>query len=222
MAHMAPKVQCHLRPGMADRNTRRKSPMRAVRRDDCPLTRKRPRRAGRCRVFAASRGLSPRWCLPWPDRHRSSAGRASEVTASSLTTTSSTLSMPGRSNIVSSRMSSRIERRPRAPVLRAMARLAIALSASSVKVSCASSSSNRRWYCLTSAFLGSVRMVTSASSSRSSSVAMTGRRPTNSGISPNFSRSSGSRSVETSPMPRSSASAHPRRSPSRCPCRAAR
>ena len=47
-----------------------------------------------------------------------------------------------------------IDRRPRAPVLRAIARLAMALSASSVKVSCVSSSSNSRWYCLTSAFFG--------------------------------------------------------------------
>ena len=51
-------------------------------------------------------------------------------------------------------------------------------------------------------------MSTSASSSRSSSVATTGRRPTNSGISPNFSRSSGSRSFRISPVLRSSGPAH--------------
>ena len=47
-------------------------------------------------------------------------------------------------------------------------------------------------------------MSTSASSSRSSSVATTGRRPTNSGIRPNFSRSSGSTSFRISPVLRSS------------------
>ena len=57
-------------------------------------------------------------------------GAASDVTASSFTTTSSTLSIPGRSNIVSSRISSKIERSPRAPVLRSIARLAMAASAS--------------------------------------------------------------------------------------------
>ena len=43
-----------------------------------------------------------------------------------------------------------------------------------------------------SAFLGWVRMSLSDASSRSSSVAMTGRRPTNSGIRPYLSKSSGS------------------------------
>src|SRR5438445_8199990 len=46
-------------------------------------------------------------------------------------------------------------------------------------------------YCLRSAFLGSVRMRMSDFSSSSSSVAATGSRPTNSGISPYLSRSSG-------------------------------
>ena len=47
-------------------------------------------------------------------------------------------------------------------------------------------------------------MVFRASSSRSSRVARTGRRPTNSGIRPNFSRSSGSTSRKISPVRRSS------------------
>src|SRR6202167_4532558 len=47
-------------------------------------------------------------------------------------------------------------------------------------------------------------MSTSAPSSRSSSVATTGKRPTNSGMRPNFSRSSGSRSLRISPVLRSS------------------
>ena len=81
-------------------------------------------------------------------------------------------------------------------------------SASSISSRRTSSISNSRWYCLTSAFFGLVRMSTSASSSRSSRVATTGRRPTNSGIRPNFSRSSGSRSFRISPVLRSSGPAH--------------
>ncbi|MNC33563.1 hypothetical protein D3C75_819630 [compost metagenome] len=59
--------------------------------------------------------------------------------------------------------------------------------------------SNRRAYCLVSAFLGSVRISIRAFSSSSSSVAITGRRPTNSGIRPNLTRSSGSTSRSASP-----------------------
>ncbi len=55
-----------------------------------------------------------------------------------------------------------IDRKPRAPVLRLMARLAMAESASGVNVSLTPSISNRRWYCLTRAFFGSVRMMISA------------------------------------------------------------
>ena len=108
-----------------------------------------------------------------------------------------------------------IERRPRAPVLRAIALVATECSASSVKVSFTPSMSNSRRYCLTSAFFGFVRISISAPSSRSSSVATTGRRPMNSGIRPNFSRSSGSTSRRMSPVRRSSgradlrAEAHP-------------
>ena len=58
--------------------------------------------------------------------------------------------------------------------------------ASSEKVSCTSSISNRRWYGFRSAFFGSFRMRTRALSSRSSNVAITGRRPMNSGISQYF------------------------------------
>ena len=55
-----------------------------------------------------------------------------------------------------------MERSPRAPVLRSMARLAMADIASSGKVSFTPSISNSRWYWRTSAFLGSCRIVTSA------------------------------------------------------------
>ena len=51
------------------------------------------------------------------------------------------------------------------------------------------------WYCFTSAFFGSTRMRISASLSRLCTTPTTGRRPTNSGMSPNFSRSSGSTSA---------------------------
>ncbi|MNS50027.1 hypothetical protein D3C72_826640 [compost metagenome] len=108
--------------------------------------------------------------------------------------------------MVSSRMPSRMERRPRAPVLRVIAFLATADRASSVKVSVTFSISNRRLYCLTRAFFGSVRMVTRAASSRSSSVARTGRRPMNSGIRPKRIRSSGSTPLRMSPVRRSSIS----------------
>src|SRR5256714_3957691 len=83
-----------------------------------------------------------------------------------------------------------IERRPRAPVLRSMALRAMAPSASSASVRSIDSISNSRWYCFTSAFLGWVKMSLREGSSRSSSVATTGSRPTNSGIRPYFKRSS--------------------------------
>src|SRR6202790_1528488 len=132
------------------------------------------------------------------------SGRAVPSTTSREITTSSTPSRPGRSNMVSSRMLSRIERRPRAPVLRSIALRATAPSASSANVSSIFSISNRRWYCFTSAFFGSVRIFFSEASSRSSSVATTGRRPTNSGIRPYFNRSSGSTWRKISPVRRSS------------------
>src|SRR5207245_4744190 len=60
------------------------------------------------------------------------------------------------------------------------------------------------WYCLVIAFFGSLRMRISAVSSRSWSVAMTGSRPTNSGMSPYFRRSSGWIITRRSPTRRSS------------------
>lgn len=45
------------------------------------------------------------------------------------------------------------------------------------------------WYCGTSAFLGSVRILTSDSSSNECKLTTTGSRPTNSGIIPNSTRS---------------------------------
>src|SRR6266567_3725031 len=132
------------------------------------------------------------------------SGRAVPSTTSFEITTSSTPSRLGRSNIVSSRIPSMIERSPRAPVLRSMALRAMAPSASSASVRSIDSISNSRWYCFTSAFLGWVRMSLREGSSRSSSVATTGSRPTNSGIKPYFNRSSGSTSRKISPAFRSS------------------
>src|SRR5580704_14448685 len=79
------------------------------------------------------------------------SGRAVPSTTSLEITTSSTPSRLGRSNMVSSRMLSMIERRPRAPVLRSIALRAMAPSASSAKLRSMLSISNSRWYCLTSA-----------------------------------------------------------------------
>src|SRR5437762_5404795 len=59
-------------------------------------------------------------------------------------------------------------------------------------------------YCLTIAFFGSLRIRTSAGSSRSWSGAMIGSRPTNSGMRPYFSRSSGWIIARRSPTRRSS------------------
>ncbi len=58
--------------------------------------------------------------------------------------------------------------------------------------------SNSLRYCLVSAFFGCIKIEISASSSSSSSVATTGRRPTNSGIRPYLIKSSGSVSWNTS------------------------
>ena len=92
------------------------------------------------------------------------------------------------------------ERKPRAPDLRFNASLAIATRAPSVNLSLTSSNSNNRSYCLVRAFFGSLRIRTRSSSSSSSKVAMTGSRPTSSGISPKRSRSSGCTRARISPI----------------------
>ena len=116
----------------------------------------------------------------------------------SSTTTLLTFSIVGNSNMRSSRVCSSIERKPRAPVLRASAFFAMALSACGLASSSTPSMLNSFWYCLIRAFLGSVRICMSAFSSSSSRVATTGKRPTNSGIRPNLMRSSGSTPLSTS------------------------
>src|SRR5258705_233359 len=117
---------------------------------------------------------------------------------SSSTTILATLRIDGRSYIVSRSTFSRMVRSPRAPVLRCMARCATARRAPSRNSRSALSISNSRRYCLVSALRGSVRIAMSATSSSSSSVATTGRRPTNSGIRPYLMRSSGSTSWKRS------------------------
>ena len=102
--------------------------------------------------------------------------------------------------MVSSKTCSSIERKPRAPVLRSIALREMARSASSRNSMSHPSISNSLVYCLVMAFLGSVRMRTNCSSSSSSSVATTGRRPTNSGINPYLIRSSGSTALSNSPI----------------------
>ncbi len=90
----------------------------------------------------------------------------------------------GRSYMTSSIVSSRIERRPRAPVLRLCALMRdrdqrffgeLQIDAVHVQIF---------WNWRTSALRGSVRMRRSASSSSASSVTTIGRRPMNSGIKP--------------------------------------
>src|SRR5438128_1273780 len=120
----------------------------------------------------------------WRTRSVTSSGCRPSETHSAVMATSRTSSRLGRSNMMSVIISSRMARRPRAPVPRLIAFWAIALSASFSIVRRTSSSSNSFWYCLDSAFLGSMRMRMSASSSSESSGTATGSRPTSSGISP--------------------------------------
>jgi len=86
--------------------------------------------------------------------------------ARSLITTSRTPRWLGMSNMTSNMAPSRMLRSPRAPVFRLMASDAMVFRASSVKRSCTPSSSIMRLYCRVSAFLGWVRIVISAFSSR--------------------------------------------------------
>ena len=78
-----------------------------------------------------------------------------------------------------------MERRPRAPVLRSTAFWQPPAAKGRISSS-TPSIENSFWYCLTSAFFGSIRISTSASIDSSSSVATTGRRPISSGIRPNL------------------------------------
>src|SRR3990172_5296481 len=114
----------------------------------------------------------------------SGLGGASPRMVASSTTTWRTSGREGISYITSSSTFSMIERRPRAPVSRAIARSAAASSAAGVNSSLTWSNWNRRSYCRTSALRGSVRIERSAARSSGSTLTVTGRRPTRSGISP--------------------------------------
>ena len=105
----------------------------------------------------------------------------------------------GTSYIRSNITSSSIALNPLAPVFLEMAFFAIAVSASSVNLRLTFSNAKSLSYCFMIAFLGSVNIFTSAFSSRSSSVAMTGSLPINSGIRPYFNRSSGWTNERSSP-----------------------
>nr|CAA99538.1 hypothetical protein [Bacillus subtilis] len=127
------------------------------------------------------------------------------VTVAPVITHFSMSSREGSSNITSSMMPSMIERSPRAPVLRSIAFLAISESASSSNSSSTLSSSSIFLNCLTRAFFGFVKIATNASSSSFSRLAITGRRPINSGINPKRSKSSGSTFERRSSFSRSAA-----------------
>ena len=87
--------------------------------------------------------------------------------------------------------SSKIVRRPRAPVLSSMARRATALIAFGSKLKSMPSILNICTYCFVIAFFGSTKMRSNAFSSKLSNVATIGKRPTNSGIMPNLIKSCG-------------------------------
>ena len=110
-----------------------------------------------------------------------SSGEVLPSITSSVTTHSRISRWEGISYITSSITSSRMERRPRAPVFCLNALRATATTAFSVNFNFTFSKARSFSYCLRSAFLGSVRMRMSDFSSSSSSVATTGKRPTNSG-----------------------------------------
>ena len=95
-------------------------------------------------------------------------------------------------------ISSIIERKPLAPVLRSIALSTITSSASLVKSNSTPSISSNFLYCFTKAFFGSVEIAISASLSRSFSVAIIGNLPINSGIRPNFNKSCGNSSLKIS------------------------
>src|SRR5699024_3709665 len=146
---------------------------------------------GRVRDRHAERSWRPRRSCASASLPVSISGARPSVTTPSVMTTLTTSSHEGTSNMTSCRDSSRIARRPRAPVSRSIARSAMASRALRSKSSSTPSRANIFSNCFTRALRGSVRIVISASRSRFDTLVITGRRPMNSGISPNLSRSSG-------------------------------
>ena len=110
--------------------------------------------------------------------------------------------LDGISNIVLRSTSSMIDFRARAPVPRPTAFWAIASREPFSNTSSTLSRLKNFWYCLTSAFLGSVRIRTMSDSSSGCSVTVIGSRPMNSGMNPYLSRSSGWRSERISAFSR--------------------
>ena len=94
--------------------------------------------------------------------------------------------------------SSIIERNPLAPVFLSIALSTIAPKASSSNISSTPSISNNFWYCFINEFFGSFNICTNACLSNSCSVATIGNLPINSGINPNFNKSCGNSSLNTS------------------------
>ena len=81
-----------------------------------------------------------------------------------------------------------IERSARAPVPRSIALSTTIFNAFSSNSSSTPSSAKSFWYCLTNALRGRDKISSNAASSSGSRVAVTGSRPTNSGINPYFSK----------------------------------
>ena len=109
----------------------------------------------------------------------------------SVTTTFVISSRLGISNIKSIITDSIILLKPRAPVRRSIALAAIAWSAAGSNSNSTLSMAKSFWYCFTNAFFGFVKISTKSSLLNGSNAAVIGRRPINSGISPNFCKSSG-------------------------------
>src|SRR5574344_4458 len=108
-----------------------------------------------------------------------------------VTVTFFIFAFPGASNMTSVISRSISARRPRAPVFRASAIFASSRSAFSSNSSSTPSILSSFAYCFTREFFGSASTLTRSSSESSFIVVITGRRPVNSGMSPNLTRSSG-------------------------------
>src|SRR5439155_9024637 len=113
-------------------------------------------------------------------------------TTARLIVTSAISSRLGTSYMMSSMIRSSIERNARAPVPLVTDCAARARKASLVTVNRTPSIQKSLVYCLIIAFFVSVRIATISSSVSASSELTTGKRPINSGIIPNDSKSSGS------------------------------
>ena len=122
----------------------------------------------------------------------SSRGGSPLRTVSSVTVQRTTSFIPGISYITFVMIFSIIARSPRAPVFLSMAFFAMARTAFHSKTSSTLSMPRSFWYWRIRAFFGSDRILISASSFSGWRATMTGSLPINSGISPNFRRSSGS------------------------------